>query len=297
MSVFVFGSEDDPSQYFPLQGDYAGSHILISHKGADRAKDHVTRSRGEARKLAAEIHAEVTAAPETFAAVAKRISDGPTGKVGGNLGGFNKGSMAPAFESALRKLEPGQIAPKPVKTNFGFHIIRRDPMTAKHYTCNAVIATYEGAVRLRGIRDDAPGLKRSKEEARAFLEKAAGEIDSASFDTAVKTYSDLTDTGFMGVFKQGDNALNDQLIAAIDGLDYGQVSGVVELPFGYALLKRKKVRKLSASRIYIAYAGAKRAPAGVTRSREEAAQLAEDLAAQLAGSPGRFEELAHFFPF
>ncbi len=48
----------------------------------------------------------------------------------------------------------------------------------------------------------------------------------------------------------------------------------------------------AASHIQIAYKGAERAAGTVTRSREEALQLARDLAAQLAAEPARFSDLA-----
>ena len=285
-------AEDDPSQFFPVAGEYAASHILISHRGADRAKAEVTRSRKEARALAEELHAKVMANPESFAELARQFSDGPTGKVGGVLGGFNKGDMAPPFEAALRKLAPGELAPKPVKTQFGFHIMRRDSLKVQHFSCRAIIATYQGAVRLRAIPADSKSLTRSPEEARQFLDKVLPRIGQEDFQALAGEVSDLQGTTFMGVFKRGDNAVNDQLIDAIENLAYGETSTVVDLPFGYAILQRAKVRKLSASRIWLAFKGSEKAPPGVTRSRAEAQQLAGELAQQLASDPGRFEELA-----
>jgi len=58
-----------------------------------------------------------------FAKVAKDKSIGPSGSNGGELGWFTKEKMVPEFSNAAAKLEVGKITTKPVKTNYGFHII------------------------------------------------------------------------------------------------------------------------------------------------------------------------------
>ncbi len=59
-----------------------------------------------------------------FAALAKEKSTGPSGKNGGDLGFFGKGQMVPAFENAVFALEEGKHTEEPVKTQFGFHVIK-----------------------------------------------------------------------------------------------------------------------------------------------------------------------------
>ncbi len=61
---------------------------------------------------------------ETFAAVAKSCSLCPSGKKGGDLGTFGRGQMVKEFETAAFKLEKGAVC-EPVKTQFGYHIIKR----------------------------------------------------------------------------------------------------------------------------------------------------------------------------
>lgn len=41
----------------------------------------------------------------------------------GNLGWFGRGVMVPEFEEAVFSLEPGQLYPEPVKSQFGYHVI------------------------------------------------------------------------------------------------------------------------------------------------------------------------------
>ena len=82
------------------------SHILV--------KDEKT-----AKKLKAEIDNGAD-----FAKVAKKNSLCPSGASGGDLGFFGKGQMVKEFESAAFSMEKGQVTPKPVKTQFGYHIIK-----------------------------------------------------------------------------------------------------------------------------------------------------------------------------
>ena len=59
-----------------------------------------------------------------FSELAKTHSTGPSGKNGGNLGWFGPGQMVKEFEQATFALEKGKVSQAPVKTKFGFHIIK-----------------------------------------------------------------------------------------------------------------------------------------------------------------------------
>ena len=59
-----------------------------------------------------------------FSDLAKKFSIGPSGKNGGQLDWFSSGRMVKEFENAVFLLNKGQITKKPVKTKFGFHIIK-----------------------------------------------------------------------------------------------------------------------------------------------------------------------------
>ena len=62
---------------------------------------------------------------EKFGKLAQEVSiDSPSAKKNGNLGYFARGVMVKPFEEAAFKLQVGEIS-KPVKTEFGYHIIKR----------------------------------------------------------------------------------------------------------------------------------------------------------------------------
>ncbi len=62
---------------------------------------------------------------DDFASIAKQYSSCPSKKKGGDLGWFTKGQMVPEFEKATFNLSVGAMTNEPVKTKFGYHIIKR----------------------------------------------------------------------------------------------------------------------------------------------------------------------------
>jgi peptidyl-prolyl cis-trans isomerase C len=59
-----------------------------------------------------------------FAEVAKRRSTDPGSSDGGDLGFFKKGDMVPEFGNAAFAMQPGQVSQEPVRSQFGWHIIK-----------------------------------------------------------------------------------------------------------------------------------------------------------------------------
>ena len=63
---------------------------------------------------------------ESFANLARELSiDKGSAKHGGDLGAFGRGMMVKPFEEAAFKLKKGEMTQEPVKTEFGYHIIKR----------------------------------------------------------------------------------------------------------------------------------------------------------------------------
>ena len=61
---------------------------------------------------------------EGFEDLAKSLSIGPTATKGGDLGYFAKNEMVPEFAEAAFSMKKGSVSEKPVKTQFGWHVIK-----------------------------------------------------------------------------------------------------------------------------------------------------------------------------
>jgi peptidyl-prolyl cis-trans isomerase C len=68
--------------------------------------------------------AEVQRPGADFAEVAKRRSTDSSAAEGGDLGFFKQSAMVPEFAAAAFALQPGQVTSAPVRTTFGWHIIK-----------------------------------------------------------------------------------------------------------------------------------------------------------------------------
>lgn len=62
----------------------------------------------------------------SFEETAKNESKDPSGKDGGDLGWMSPTQMPASYYQAVQKLKKGTLTQKPVKTQFGFHIIKLD---------------------------------------------------------------------------------------------------------------------------------------------------------------------------
>jgi len=81
----------------------------------------------EAKTKADEVLAKVKAKGADFSALAKEFSDDTGSKLnGGDLGWAKKGTFVPEFDTALfDTLKDGEVTAEPVRTQFGYHIIKR----------------------------------------------------------------------------------------------------------------------------------------------------------------------------
>ncbi len=110
------------------------SHILIRYKGSQvpirpNAKDLTEE---EALAKAQDIEKQLASGGD-FAALAKANSDDTgTATNGGALPPFTRGQMVPEFENAVFSQEVGKIS-GPVKTKYGYHIIKVEERNAKTY--------------------------------------------------------------------------------------------------------------------------------------------------------------------
>jgi peptidyl-prolyl cis-trans isomerase C len=87
-----------------------------------RARHILVEKEDDAKSLIAQIKAGAK-----FEELAKKNSKDPgSGENGGDLDFAKADSYVPEFGQAMTKLKKGEMTPEPVKTQFGYHIIRLD---------------------------------------------------------------------------------------------------------------------------------------------------------------------------
>jgi peptidyl-prolyl cis-trans isomerase C len=84
----------------------------------------------EIRARAEQTLNELLRQPERFAAIAREMSNCPSGQHGGNLGQIGRGDTVPEFERVLFQLRPAGLLGEVVKTRYGFHIVAIDQRIA-----------------------------------------------------------------------------------------------------------------------------------------------------------------------
>ncbi len=104
---------DEAAKAEPPQEEIHARHILVPTE--DEAKAALARIKGG----------------EDFAKVATELSKDPSGD-GGDLGWFTKDRMVPEFSEAAFKLKKGEVS-DPVKTQFGWHIIKVEDTRTKTF--------------------------------------------------------------------------------------------------------------------------------------------------------------------
>ncbi len=92
--------------------EYKARHILV-------------KTEDEAKKLI-----KALADGGDFVKLAKEKSTGPSGPNGGDLGWFKSKTMVPPFAKAVESLKKGDVSKEPVKTSFGYHVIKLEDKRA-----------------------------------------------------------------------------------------------------------------------------------------------------------------------
>ena len=97
----------------PPEEEIRASHVLVASEADARA-----------------VIAELGRPGADFAEVARRRSTDPGARNGGDLGFFKRGDMIPEFEQAAFAMRPGEVSAAPVRTQFGWHVIRLEERRA-----------------------------------------------------------------------------------------------------------------------------------------------------------------------
>lgn len=153
------------------------------------------------------------------------------------------------------------------------------------------------AVAYAGAKDAPDGVTRDAATARTRAEALHAQVvEGADFRELAADQSDAAAKvrrGAIGTFTRDrwpekHGALEEAVFAAkVNG-----ITPVVEAPYGFTFARRCKVEKVHTRHILVRYAGAKRAPEDVKRTREEAQALAMEIYGKAKGDGADFEALA-----
>ena len=108
---------DSHQDLFRGPAQIRASHILVK-LSANPTKEEKQKAMNKIKDIQQKIKNGAD-----FAELAKKYSDGPSAKRGGDLGYFSKGQMVKPFEEAAFALDKGQVSDV-VETIFGYHLIK-----------------------------------------------------------------------------------------------------------------------------------------------------------------------------
>jgi peptidyl-prolyl cis-trans isomerase C len=140
-----------------------------------RARHILLTTEAEARKVLDDLRRGAD-----FATIARVLSKDPDGSKGGDLGFFRREQVWPSFADAAFSLQPGQIAPNPVKNEFGWHVIK---VEEKRLVTPPDYSDVHDQLRQELLT---MAVQQSVEQARAQLKIRRFNLDGSELDTGPK---------------------------------------------------------------------------------------------------------------
>jgi parvulin-like peptidyl-prolyl isomerase len=251
----------------PMPEGRALRAIVVIHRATPGASRAMQRSPEEARAIAQSLSEELAHGAD-FADLARRRSEHASARLGGLLGTVWPGMLPPEVDRFLFSAEVGQ-ASGVVETKVAFWLVQR----------------IERDVAWRQIQVDGTGPD-ARARCNALLERLRAGEDFAALAKAESSDSiTAARGGIAGRFQRGSR---DALLkAAAFDAPLGEIVGPVETPFALFVLQRLDPHEIdpalcetSAARargILLAFKGAEGASEELTRTLDEAEQLANGL--------------------
>jgi peptidyl-prolyl cis-trans isomerase D len=118
---------DENLESFKIPKKVVARHILIK-VSPDADPETVKKTKEKALKIY-----KLAKEGKDFAELAKKYSEGPSRNNGGYLGEFTKESMVKPFSDKAFSMKAGEIS-EPVRTRFGWHIIKVEKIIDAHTT-------------------------------------------------------------------------------------------------------------------------------------------------------------------
>ncbi|MEY4760168.1 MAG: hypothetical protein RLZZ200_24 [Pseudomonadota bacterium] len=193
------------------------SDAQLREKYAATRENYVEAERRHARHILVKDKAEADAVyaqvsgGKDFAALAKEKSQDPgSASQGGDLGWADRNAYVPEFTAALFELKAGEVS-KPVKTQFGYHVIKLEAVEAgKSRGFDEVKGEIEAQLK-RDMAGDRFG--EIQEQLQQRLDKGAGGFDELVKEFGLKAGSvERFERGAGGAPLGGDAALNELVL-------------------------------------------------------------------------------------
>jgi peptidyl-prolyl cis-trans isomerase D len=157
--------EDESYKYKNVEKQVHARHILVRVEGGASEEEEAAK-----KALAEEILAKARSGVD-FAKLARETSeDEGSAKRGGDLGFKSRGQLVEEFEDVAFGMEPGEIA-GPVKTMFGYHIIKCDGFR-------------EGDIPFEDVKEEIGrnlmALSLAREQARTAAEELLAKVEAGT---------------------------------------------------------------------------------------------------------------------
>lgn len=148
---------------------YDEQRARITPEDEVRARHILVESEEEAKALLAQIRGGAD-----FETIAKEKSKDPGGqRNGGDLGFFTKGQMVPEFSEAAFAMQAGQLSEAPVKTQFGWHIIKVEERRQRQIPSFEQVRGQIEDFLTRRVQADLVQRLRSEAQVQRFVEPPA----------------------------------------------------------------------------------------------------------------------------
>jgi len=153
------------------------------------------------------------------------------------------------------------------------------------------VAAAQIVVAYRGARAAGEEITRTRAEAQALAHRVREDLrQGETFAMAAKIYSDGPRSlhgGNLGIITL--EKVMPEVADALRALHVGQISEPVETAYGFHILRRDPVERVTVRHLLVSHADSDQAPPGVTRTREEARARCEELRARIRDGEGFVE--------
>jgi len=218
----------EQAERFVVPEERRARHILVSTPDSD--EDTINAARDKAGQIVDRLDAG-----EDFAALAAELSDDPaSAATGGDLGFFGPGIMTPEFEQAVFAMNIGERG-KPVRTDFGFHVIELLEIRPEQRT------------PLAAVRDELISELQSEERADVFFEQSdtlaniAFEQPDTLQGVAEALDLEILESDWIGRDGGPGIGANDEIVEAVFGVDVlqnGNNSTAIEIGENHVVVLR-----------------------------------------------------------